>query len=95
MISKRIICVKWIFCGHRFRHIYIYIEKMIDETHTATNAIAAPAYISEKMNPTARPTEITIGRYFLSWPSMWGVNISPFVTYWNIIGSIGKNYNYN
>ena len=38
---------------------------MIDETHTATTAMAAPAYISEKMNPTARPAVITIGRYVL------------------------------
>ena len=57
-----ILLVTWWFC-----HItYVVIDKMIDETHTAASAMAAPAYISEKMNPTARPTEITIGRYFLS-----------------------------
>ena len=39
---------------------------MIDETHTAAIAIAALAYISEKMNPTERATEITISKHVLS-----------------------------
>ena len=39
---------------------------MIDETHTAATAIAAPAYISEKTNPTERATEITISKHVLS-----------------------------